>query len=219
MKKLLKLSPEDIVLSDEKQQEIRESDCFGGKKCIVYNENEQFKIYKNNPDYVIGTSGTVYSLSKNKKLNISVNKDGYEATSIEGKPYMVHRLVLETYNPIENSDQFQVTHLDYNKTNNSKTNLAWLSPQQIIQRAIENGHRFPAGENHHKAIYTESQIYKVCELISKGYTGRQIAEEMNIEYTPRFQDLTTKIKLGRSWKHISDQFPEIQLRSKKKKED
>lgn len=220
-----KLIPEDIVLSEKRQQKIKESDYFGGKKCIVYNANEEYKLYEKNPDYCISNYGNVYSFSKNKKLNSYIDKDGYERFNINGKIFGTHRLVMEHFCPHKDADKLQVTHLDYNKQNNvydkrnNKINLMWQTKEEIIKRAIETEHRLPDGENHHKAKYKEDDIWKICGLISKGLTGRQIASELGIEYTAQFQDLTTAIKLGKSWKKISCNFPNIQVKSISKKDD
>lgn len=214
----------DIEISKEKQQEIKQADYFGGKKCIVYNDNEEYKLCQKNLDYCVSNYGNVYSFSKKKKLTPRIDKDGYERVNIGGKVFGVHRLVMEHFCPNENSDKLQVTHLDYNKQRNvydernDRINLSWMSPQEIIQRAIETGHRMPDGENHHKAKYKEDDIWKICGLISKGFTGRQIATELGMEYTPQLQDLTTKIKLGKSWTKISSQFPNIQAKSRNRKD-
>lgn len=212
MENFLKIDLEDLILSEKKQQKIKESDYFGGKKCIVYNANEEYKLYNKNPDYCVSNYGNVYSFSKKKKLNSYIDKDGYERVNIGGKVFGVHRLVMEHFCPNENSDKLQVTHLDYNKQRNiydkrnNRINLMWLNPQEIIQRAIETGHRLPSGENHHKAKCKEQEIWEICKLIEQNKTGRQIANELGMEYTPQFQDRITKIRLGKSWKNISCNF-------------
>ena len=44
----------------------------------------------------------------------------------------IHRLVLETFCPIENSELFEVNHLDRNIKNNFLQNLEWCSSSQNI---------------------------------------------------------------------------------------
>lgn len=208
----------ETEFSKEQQEIIKKSDYTTGKKTIVYDDNEQFKVYPKNNNFVIGNRATIYNLSKGKKAAYNLDKDGYERCYLGKSPVGVHRAIMETFNPVDNMENLQVNHIDCNKQNNiyqpehGKVNLEWSTPKENVAHAIVMNHRFPSGGNHHKAIYKEEDIWKICKLMAKGYTGRQIAEELKIEYTPQLQDLTTKIRKKESWKNISDKFPEIQPR-------
>ena len=214
---------EDLVLSENIQEKAKLAPYVKGRKTVVYYPDEELRRYPKDPNYYVGNYGTVYSKYRNKKLNIMYDKDGYEFVRMKFGNVRLHRAILETFNPIENSDEMQVNHIDGWKSNNvydpehDRVNLEWCTAKENIQHAIEHDLRLPCGENHHKAVYTESEIWKVCEYLNQGMTGRQIAEAMHREHTPQFQDLMTKIRKKESWAFISDNFPNIKLQPHKKK--
>lgn len=51
----------------------------------------------------------------------------------------VHRLVLETFMPIDNMEQYQVNHIDGNKRNNNLLNLEWATREENMQHAMRSG--------------------------------------------------------------------------------
>ena len=83
-----------------------------------------------NTNYEVSTDGRV----RNKNgyiLTPNINKGGYHQVrlSIDGKQkcYLIHRLVMMTFAPIENYDNLQVNHIDEDKSNNDISNLEWCS--------------------------------------------------------------------------------------------
>lgn len=213
---------EDMVLPQQVQEQAKLTDYIKKRKTVVYYPDEELRIYPRNPHYYIGNYGTVYSTYNHKKLNILYDKDGYEFVRTRDGNVRIHRAILETFNPIENSQEMQVNHIDGCKSNNiydpdhDRINLEWCTCQENIDHAVKNGLRAPGGENHHKAIYTEEEIWKICEFLNDGLTGRQIAEKLNREHTPQFQDLMTKIRKKESWAFISNNFPNIKLHPHRK---
>ena len=203
-------SIDDVVIPDEKQLEMKLANFF-------LNFFRVLTPYPNNPKYIIGNYGTVYNNRSHKKSCIHHDQDGYAITSINGSPKKLHRLILETFNPVDNTQELQVNHIDGNKSNNvydpnhDRVNLEWCTCQENIDHAIEHDLRGTPkrGEEHHGCKHTEQEIRTICEHLSHGLTDRQIAAAINEEYTPNFQKFLTKIRRKDRWKAISDDFPNI----------
>lgn len=84
-------------------------------------------------NYMVDTEGNVFSIRKDglKLLKPLKEKNGYLYVKLYlyniPKNFYIHRLVMLTFNPNENSDNLTVNHKDENKTNNSLENLEWLT--------------------------------------------------------------------------------------------
>ena len=86
--------------------------------------------------YQVSNLGNVKSLnyrhtSKERILKPCKDRWGYLFVYLcrngERKMYLVHRLVLMTFSPCENSHELQVNHIDENKLNNRLENLEWCN--------------------------------------------------------------------------------------------
>lgn len=82
--------------------------------------------------YQVSNKGNVKSLNYNrtgeeKIKKPKVNRNGYLRVKLHRdgncKTLLIHRLVLMTFNPIDNMDKFEVNHKDENKQNNCLSNL------------------------------------------------------------------------------------------------
>lgn len=100
------------------------------------------KRYKNTK-YLITDDGKVYSESRKKFLTLTERKqDGYIQVTIyeDGKQYTkrVHRLVAEVYlsNP---NNLSEIDHIDGDKSNNHIDNLEWVTRNENMRRAFDNG--------------------------------------------------------------------------------
>lgn len=78
-------------------------------------------------------------------LKQDITKKGYKKVYLtkdgKKKNYLVHRLVLETFNPVENMDALQVNHKDGNKQNNCLSNLEWCDNYSNYSHALKKGLR------------------------------------------------------------------------------
>ena len=82
-----------------------------------------------------GTSGKI--IKKEKILKPTKNKNGYYSVKLRGKPFKVHRLVLETFNSIDDN-KLEINHIDSNKANNKLENLEWVTHKQNMEHASIN---------------------------------------------------------------------------------
>ena len=82
--------------------------------------------------YQVSSFGRVKSLyfNREKILKLSSSR-GYQQITLhlrgEVKTKPVHRLVMETFNPINDMNNYDINHKDENKTNNRIDNLEWMS--------------------------------------------------------------------------------------------
>lgn len=90
--------------------------------------------------YFVSDLGRVKSIKKSGEyiLKPSKNTRGYLFINIQGKSVMIHRLVAGAFITKPN-DKFEVNHKDFDKTNNSKNNLEWVSHRTNIRHFATNG--------------------------------------------------------------------------------
>ena len=86
--------------------------------------------------YAVTQTGKIWSYLSSKFLKPCKDKDGYLKVILmkdgKRKSFFVHRLVLMTFNPVDNMESFQVNHKDENKENNYLYNLEWLNCKDNI---------------------------------------------------------------------------------------
>lgn len=104
----------------------------------------QLYFYNGQPTtYSITTDGRLYNSKTGKWLKGQVSKYGYLTYNLslpfDKKRMYSHRMVMQTYCPVENQQDLEVNHKDGNKLNNNISNLEWVTSSQNKQHAIDNG--------------------------------------------------------------------------------
>ena len=61
------------------------------------------------------------------------NGYGYRSVTIGGKRYLMHRLVLNVFNPIEDAEAYTVDHINGIRDDNRLENLRWTTSDENIQ--------------------------------------------------------------------------------------
>lgn len=103
--------------------------------------SEIWKDIKGFVGYQVSNLGRVKSFRQNKNGRIlkgSINSDGYIKVVLHSesgkKNFSIHRLVMETFCPVENMKDLTVDHINSNKLENTLDNLQWLSRQDNVKK-------------------------------------------------------------------------------------
>lgn len=93
-------------------------------------------------DYEISNFGRFRNKST-KEIFKGTQRDGYTLVSIHHKLFLLHRVVLMSFNPIENAQDSTVDHINGIRSDNRLENLRWVSQEEntmfmLLQRKDMN---------------------------------------------------------------------------------
>ncbi len=129
-------------------------------------------IYKQ-ANILVDENGTVFWHGKERKPYL--NKDGYPVVSIETvdgwRAIGVHRLVAMAFVPNPNNYP-EVDHINFNRTDYSVGNLAWITHKENVRRSIVNKPDVHGENNPNYGNRKLSQFYKENPDIAKEKQGR-----------------------------------------------
>lgn len=115
------------------------------------------------------------------------------------KTKQVHRLVMTTFNPIDNMEHLQVNHKDCNKSNNNLENLEWTTPSENTKHASDNKllrvNNQKGGKN--KMSKLNEDIVKEIKTKLEFYSDKELAEIYGV-----CRQSINHIRLGKTWNHI-----------------
>ena len=184
--------------------------------CIGFNYPGKYKIIciNNKPtNYLVNENGFIISLNykrtyKSHVLTEYIKPNGYHTVTlhVDKKEYKlyVHRLVAGAFLN-KNNNQTQVNHINTsnkrNKYDNSVKNLEWVTANENVQHAKNNG-LIPSGTEHYNYKYDDKTVRRICELlIENKLTMHQIADKTNVDYK-----FVVNIKNGKIRTNISQAY-------------
>lgn len=173
-------------------------------------ENIEGEIWKEiegyNGDYFISNFGRVKSFKKCRGKNELIlkqyidNKGYYRVRLYIDKKSnkKIHRLVLETFNPIDNMDKLQVNHINGIKSDNRLENLEWCTQSENMKHSFKIGLEDNKGENNPNHTLKNNDIIEIRIDLKEGIlTQREIAKRFNVS-----QRTIWSIEHGKMWSNV-----------------
>lgn len=163
------------------------------------------------PVYQISNYGTVINKTTGHQISQHYTEDGYcrvSLRSIYGTSilFLVHRLVMMTFHPIENPELFEVNHIYGIKNDNRDIMLEWTTGEENRLHAQRMNLNKNYAENHSKAVFTNDQVRIICEGLSRGRSFDEIQSEIGYTNCKDFRRSVEGILDGKVWKSISKDY-------------
>ena len=131
-------------------------------------------------NYIVLRDGTIMNKKTGKVMKSSPDKEGYERVSLrkDKKAHRkgVHRLILQTYNPIENDHLYHAHHIDGVRHHNHIGNLRWELPGEHLREHksfISDETRKRMSESQKGRVVSEESRRKIGEA----HKGKVVSEE------------------------------------------
>lgn len=81
--------------------------------------------------HLINNNGDIYSEKIGRLMQHQIKNECHSVT-LNKKTYYIHRLVMMTFNPIDNYAEMYVNHKDKNRSNNNVSNLEWCTQKENL---------------------------------------------------------------------------------------
>ena len=154
--------------------------------------------------YYIDDLGNLYTDYGEKKMANSLHNKGYIGNSLirkdgSHKLYLRHRLVLQTFRPIENYEEMQVNHIDGIKSHNYVENLEWCTNQENRIHTCQNGlAAHMIGEINPSHKLTEAEVLEMIQDLQNHVPYSVLTEKYQCS-----KSTISTIKNKRNWSYLT----------------
>lgn len=159
--------------------------------------------------YYVSSYGKIYSKYFDTLIRPRFLGHGYHEVTLRYKDnracdQLVHRLVLSTFNPVQNMNELQVNHINGIKTDNRIDNLEWCTCEYNILHAHMMGlYDNTIGEQASFSTFTNDQVHKMCQLFEQNIPIDEVCKILRLENNYKNYSKMYNILTHRAWKHIS----------------
>ena len=173
-----------------------------------------YPLYGFEDRYLINKAGQVKSISKNIILSQRYDRKGYISISLTNKngkqtTKQIHRLLMETFNPVDNMKELTVNHINHIKDDNRLENLEWMTNIDNVKEAHQAGlaiGKIPGGNNSIPVRCVETKkIYA-----SSASAARAVGIKSSGKIGVAAKD-STKTCGGFHWEYLSDEEKEFYI--------
>ncbi len=145
-------------------------------------------------NYLVNKEGVLINQDTREIMATHKSKKGYIISNVTYSPYgdhikkfmSLHRLVAETFIPNPDNKP-QVNHIDGNKENNSVSNLEWVTNNENMQHAIQNGLVIPGknkGCDSNNSNLDEDLLYSFRHMyVEQNVSAYKLSKIFSISYT------------------------------------
>lgn len=151
-------------------------------------------------DYCVTDDGAIYSLKSKKFLNLQYNDNGYVVVTLrkdgKTKTIRVHRLVALMYLKDTYFEGAHVNHIDGDKTNNNVSNLEWVTREENMRHAYDNGLVVSKPKT-----LSDDDLHLICQALESGSRVVDVSKMFGIK-----REIVDKIYRCTLFKHISYEY-------------
>ena len=141
---------------------------------------EEWRDFYIFPNHQFSSEGRIRHKKKLNILHPHLDKDGYEVASLGSVDNVkVHRVICEVFHGSPDTSQYQVNHIDCNRSNNRADNLEWVSPSKNIKWGIDQGYVNPSN-GLKKAVEMNRTPVRIVELNREFPSVKDCAEFLGI---------------------------------------
>lgn len=158
--------------------------------------------FTNDCGHLVSSYGRVYNNNTKNLSGQNYTQNGYLHVKFRETTFLVHRLIMMSFYPIPNPEQYQVNHKDANKSNNNIHNLEWCTNLENMAHAYKNS-LIPINEDHHFSLVSNDQVHMICQCLEKEMDYEDICATVGIPHTQQMLRVVSYIKCGKTYKQIS----------------